>query len=95
MVTRKQRAKIRQSNYNSLVELKNYRSGEIIMDFNYGGKEVRSGQSENGSSTIECSGIIGEDSNNGGTEVLREQLAESTGLLEEVQSSSVEASDSN
>lgn len=36
----------------------------------YGGKEVRSGQSENGSSTIECDGIIGKDSNNGSTEVL-------------------------
>ena len=45
MVTRKQRAKIRQSNYNSSIELKNYRSGEIIMDFNYGnGEEVRSEQ---------------------------------------------------
>lgn len=59
----------------------------------YGGKEVRSEQSENGSSTTECSGIIGEDSNNGGTEILREQLAESTGLLEEVQSSSVKTPD--
>ena len=36
----------------------------------YGGKEVRSEQSENGSSTTECSGIIGENSNDGGTEVL-------------------------
>ena len=44
MITRKQRARIRQSNYNNLVELKNYRSGEITMDFNYGSKEVRSGQ---------------------------------------------------
>lgn len=61
----------------------------------YGGKEVRSEQSENGSSTTECSGIVGEDSNNGSTEVLREQLAESTGLLEEVQSSTVETSDCN
>lgn len=61
----------------------------------YGSKEVRSEQSEDGSSTTECSGIIGEDSNDGGTEVLREQLAESTGLLEEIQSSSVETSDRN
>lgn len=59
----------------------------------YGGEEVRSEQSENGSSTTECNGIIGEDSNNGSTEVLGEQLAESTGFLEEVQSSSVETSD--
>ena len=45
MVTRKQRARVRKSNYNSSVELKNYRSGEIIMDFNYGnGEEVRSEQ---------------------------------------------------
>ena len=44
MITRKQRAKIRQSNYNSLVDLKNYRSGEITMDFNYGSEEVRSEQ---------------------------------------------------
>ena len=70
MITRKQRAKIRQSNYNSLVDLKNYRSGEIIMDFDYGSKEVRSEQSEDGSGTTECGGIIGKDSNNGGTEVL-------------------------
>ena len=41
MATRKQRAKIRRSNYNSLVELKNHRSGEIIMDFDYGRKEIR------------------------------------------------------
>ena len=45
MATRKQRAKIRQSNYNNSVELKNYISGEIIMDFNYGNsEEVRSEQ---------------------------------------------------
>ena len=61
----------------------------------YGGKEVRSEQDQNGSSTIECGGIIGEDSNDGGTEVFGEQLAESTGLLEEVQSSSVETFDCN
>lgn len=36
----------------------------------YGGKEVRSEQSENGSSTVECDGIVGTDSDNGGTEVL-------------------------
>lgn len=59
----------------------------------YGGEEVRSGQSENGSSTVECGGITGTGSDNGSTEVLREQLAESTGLLEEIQSSSVETSD--
>lgn len=58
----------------------------------YGGKEVRSEQSENGSSTTECSGIVGEDSNNGSTEVLGKQLAEFTGFLEKVQSSAVEAS---
>ena len=58
----------------------------------YGGKEVRSEQSENGSSTTECSGIIGEDSDNGSTEVLGKQLAEFTGFLEKVQSSAVEAS---
>ena len=58
----------------------------------YGSKEVRSEQDQDGSSTIECDGIIGEDSNDGGTEVLGEQLAESTGLLEEIQSSAVEAS---
>ena len=44
MVTRKQRAKIRRSNYNDSVDLKNYRSGEIIMDFNYGSEKVRSEQ---------------------------------------------------
>ena len=44
MATRKQRAKIRQSNYNSLVELKNYRSGEITMDFDYGSEKIRSDQ---------------------------------------------------
>lgn len=61
----------------------------------YGGKEVRSEQSENGSSTVECDGIVGTGFNNGGTEVLGEQLAEPTGLLEEVQSSSIETSDSD
>ena len=38
----------------------------------YGGKEVRSEQSEDGFSTVECSGIVGKDSNDGGTEVLGE-----------------------
>ena len=61
----------------------------------YGGEEVRSEQSENGSSTVECDGITGTDSDNGGTEVWRESMAESTGLLEEIQSSSVETSDSD
>ena len=61
----------------------------------YGGKEVRSEQSEDGSSTIECDGIVGTDSDNGGTEILGEQLAEPSELLEEVQSSSAEASDSD
>lgn len=38
----------------------------------YGSKEVRSEQSEDGPGTVECSGIVGKDSNNGGTEVLGE-----------------------
>lgn len=59
----------------------------------YGGKEVRSEQSENGSSTVECDGIVGTGFDNGGTEVLGKQLAEFTGFLEEVQSSSIETSD--
>lgn len=61
----------------------------------YGSEEVRSEQDQDGSSTIECDGIISTDSNDGCTEVLGEQLAESTGLLEEIQSSSVETSDCN
>ena len=61
----------------------------------YGSKEVRSEQDQDGSSTSERDGIAGTDSDNGGTEVLREQLAESTELLEEVQSSSAETSDSD
>lgn len=61
----------------------------------YGSKEVRSEQDQNGPSTVECDGIVSTDSDNGGTEVLGEQLAESTELLEEVQSSSVETSDSD
>ena len=59
----------------------------------YGGEEVRSEQSENGSSTVECDGITGTDSDNGGTEVWGESMAESTGLLEEIQSSAVETFD--
>ena len=58
----------------------------------YGSEEVRSEQDQDGSSTIECDGIISTDSDNGGTEVLGKQLAESTVLLEEIQSSAVEAS---
>ena len=52
----------------------------------YGSKEVRSEQDQDGSSTIECNGIVGTDSNNGCTEILGEQLAEPAELLEEVQS---------
>lgn len=58
----------------------------------YGSEEVRSEQDQDGSSTIECDGIVSTDSDNGGTEVLGEQLAEPSELLEEVQSSSAEAS---
>ena len=61
----------------------------------YGSEEVRSEQDQNGLSATECDGIVGTDSDNGGTEILGEQLAESTELLEEVQSSSVETSDSD
>ena len=61
----------------------------------YGSEEVRSEQDQDGSSTSECDGIVGTDSDNGGTEVLGEQLAEPSELLEEVQSSSVETSDSD
>lgn len=42
----------------------------------YGSKEVRSEQDQNGPSTVECNGIVGTDSDNGGTEILGEQLAE-------------------
>ena len=58
----------------------------------YGSEEVRSEQDQNGPSATEYSGIVSTDSDNGGTEVLREQLAEFTGFLEKVQSSAVEAS---
>lgn len=61
----------------------------------YGSKEVRSEQDQDGSSTVECDGIIGTDPDNGGTEILGEQLAESSELLEEVQSGTVETSDSD
>ena len=61
----------------------------------YGSKEVRSEQDQDGSSTSECDGIVGTDSDNGGTEVWGESMAESSGLLEEVQSSSAETSDSD
>ena len=59
----------------------------------YGSEEVRSEQDQDGLGATECDGIVSADSDNGGTEVLGEQLAESTGLLEEVQSSVVETSD--
>ena len=42
----------------------------------YGSKEVRSEQDQNGPSAVECNGIVGTDSDNGGTEILGEQLAE-------------------
>lgn len=61
----------------------------------YGSEEVRSEQDQDGSSTIECDGIVGTDPDNGSTEILGEQLAESSELLEEVQSSSAETSDSD
>ena len=50
----------------------------------YGSKEVRSEQDQDGSSASECDGIVSTDSDNGGTEILGEQLAEPSGLLEEV-----------
>ena len=59
----------------------------------YGSEEVRSEQDQNGPSAVECDGIVGTDSDNGGTEVLGEQLAEPSELLEEIQSSVVETSD--
>ena len=59
----------------------------------YGSEEVRSEQDQNGPSATECDGIVGTDSDNGGTEVLGEQLAEPSELLEEIQSSVVETSD--
>ena len=61
----------------------------------YGGEEIRSEQDQDGSSTVECDGIVGTDSDNGGTEILGEQLAEPSELLEEVQSGSTETSDSD
>ena len=42
----------------------------------YGSEEVRSEQDQNGPSATECDGIVGTDSDNGGTEILGEQLAE-------------------
>lgn len=42
----------------------------------YGSEEVRSEQDQNGPSTVECDGIVGTDSDNGGTEILGKQLAE-------------------
>ena len=42
----------------------------------YGSEEVRSEQDQNGLSTVERDGIVGTDSDNGGTEILGEQLAE-------------------
>ena len=42
----------------------------------YGSEEVRSEQDQNGSSAVECDGIVGTGSDNGGTEVFGEQLAE-------------------
>lgn len=42
----------------------------------YGSEEVRSEQDQNGPSAIECDGIVGTDSDNGGTEVWGEPMAE-------------------
>ena len=42
----------------------------------YGSEEIRSEQDQNGPSAPECDGIVGEDSDNGGTEVRGEHLAE-------------------
>ena len=42
----------------------------------YGSEEVRSEQDQNGLSAIECDGIVGADSDNGGTEVWGESMAE-------------------
>lgn len=61
----------------------------------YGSEEIRSEQDQDGPSTVECDGIVGTDSDNGSTEVWGEQMAESSGLLEEVQGSTVETSDSD
>lgn len=59
------------------------------------GEEVRSEQDQNGSSAVECDGEPCENSDNGGREVWGEPMAESSGLLEEVQSSDVATSDCN
>ena len=50
----------------------------------YGSEEVRSEQDQNGPSAIECDGIVGTDSDNGGTEIFGEQLAKPSEFLEEV-----------
>lgn len=42
----------------------------------YGSEEVRSEQDQNGPSATECDGIVGTDSDNGGTEVWGEPMAE-------------------
>ena len=61
----------------------------------YGSEEVRSEQDQNGLSAAEYSGIVSTDSDNGGTEVLGEQLAEPSELLEEVQSGFAQTLDSD
>ena len=40
------------------------------------GEEVRSEQDQNGPSAVECDGVVGTDSDNGGTEVWGESMAE-------------------
>ena len=50
----------------------------------YGSEEVRSEQDQNGLSAVECDGIVGTGSDNGGTEILGEQLAKPSEFLEEV-----------
>lgn len=40
------------------------------------GEEIRSEQDQNGPSATECDGIVGTDSDNGGTEVWGESMAE-------------------
>ena len=42
----------------------------------YGSEEVRSEQDQNGPCAVECDGIVGTDSDNGGTEVWGESMAE-------------------
>ena len=42
----------------------------------YGSEEVRSEQDQDGPSATECDGIVGTDSDNGGTEVWGESMAE-------------------